>query len=215
MGKIDLLLDRISKSQYNTPLTENKLNPKRCMVYQFACFNGKEDEEDPTPSYFHEYRIEDFNFTTLGLKCSKARSTGCKARISLSTKNPALKVVAIEDETTQVQNETTGSPKRKKKKYDWADETDESLIMNKHLYSIEPHHCRDRWCIPRCTRTHTCNASYDYDRSCWREYRSKLRNLKVQNPNQTAGSIITNTEIKKIEDLRGNLFIGKFIGIGF
>ena len=37
MGKIDLLLDRISKSQYNTPLTENKLNPKRCKKLNKKC----------------------------------------------------------------------------------------------------------------------------------------------------------------------------------
>ena len=113
MSKIQLILDRISKCSYNTTLTEKKFNPKRCMVYQFACLTG--DELDGTPSSFYEYRIDDFNFTTIGLK---ARSTGCKARISLSTKK--LKVVSIEDETVEVTvetvEETTGSPKKRKKK---------------------------------------------------------------------------------------------------
>ena len=183
MAKIDFVLDRISKCQYNTTLTETKFNPKNCMVYQFACFTG--EEEDGTPSFFYEYKIDNFNFTTLGLKCSKSSSTGCKARISISTKHPALKVVAIEDETNEDeedQNETNGiKRKKKRKKYEWSDETDESLIMNHKLYQIEPHHCRDRWCIPRCTRTHTCNAAFGYDRSSYREYRAKLRSLKVQN----------------------------------
>ena len=53
-------------------------------------------------------------------------------------------------------------------------------------------------CNPRCTRKHTCNAAYDYDRSSWRKYRAKLRNLKVQNPNQTAGSIISNTDMSHV-----------------